>query len=227
MVKRLDEALGRLLDTLQSLKLADDTIVMFTSDHGCHFKTRNDEYKRSCHESSIRVPTAFQGPGFEAGGAVQQLVSMIDLPPTLLDAAGIPVPDHMQGKSLVPLLNRTNKQWPDDMFIQISESQVGRAIRTKRWKYSVKAPNLDGHEAPGSDEYEEEFLYDLLADPHEVTNLIGLKPYLKVAEVLSDRLVRRMEEAGEQAPRIIRAQVREELSLQYRFRTVTEEEVYQ
>ena len=47
MVKRLDEAFGRLLDALQSLDLLDDTIVLFTSDHGCHFKTRNDEYKRS------------------------------------------------------------------------------------------------------------------------------------------------------------------------------------
>ena len=57
MVKKLDEALGRLLDALKGLKLADDTIVLFSSDHGCHVKTRNAEYKRSCHDSSIRVPT--------------------------------------------------------------------------------------------------------------------------------------------------------------------------
>ena len=68
MVKRLDEALGRLLDALKSLDLEEDTIVLFTSDHGCHFKTRNAEYKRSCHESSIRVPTALQGPGLDGGG---------------------------------------------------------------------------------------------------------------------------------------------------------------
>ena len=60
MVKRLDEALGRLQDALESLSLSDNTVVLFTSDHGNHFKTRNAEYKRSCHESSVRVPTAIQ-----------------------------------------------------------------------------------------------------------------------------------------------------------------------
>lgn len=68
MVKRLDEALGRLLDALKSLGLEDDTIVLFTSDHGCHFKTREKEYKRSPHDASIRVPTALQGPEFWGGG---------------------------------------------------------------------------------------------------------------------------------------------------------------
>ena len=68
MVKRLDEALGRLQDALKSLGLADDTIVMYTSDHGSHFKTRNAEYKRSCHEAAVRIPTAFQGPGSRAAG---------------------------------------------------------------------------------------------------------------------------------------------------------------
>jgi arylsulfatase A-like enzyme len=60
-VKRLDEALGRLMDTLKSLDLSEDTIIFFTSDHGCHFKTRNKEYKRSGHESSIRIPGAMYG----------------------------------------------------------------------------------------------------------------------------------------------------------------------
>ena len=86
MVKRLDEALGRLRDALKSLALSENTVLLFTSDHGCHFKTRNSEYKRSCHESSVHVPTALYGPGFEGGGRVDELVSLIDLPPTLLDA---------------------------------------------------------------------------------------------------------------------------------------------
>jgi hypothetical protein len=72
-------------------------IVLFTSDCGCHFKTRNAEYKRSCHESSIRVPTALREPGFDGGGQIRQLVNIVDLPPTLLDAAGLPVPDDMYG----------------------------------------------------------------------------------------------------------------------------------
>src|SRR5690606_35894749 len=103
IVRRLDEALGRLFDALKSLGLDDDTIILFTSDHGNHFKTRNREYKRSCHEASIRVPTALCGPGFDGGGQIRQLVSLVDLPPTLLDAAGIPVPDSMMGRSILPL----------------------------------------------------------------------------------------------------------------------------
>lgn len=202
MVKRLDEALGRLFDALKSLNLLDNTIVLFTSDHGCHFKTRNGEYKRSCHESSIRVPTAIRGPGFDSGGRIRQLVSLVDLPPTLLDAAGLPVPEHMQGHSLLPLLNGQRDQWPTEMFVQISESQIGRALRTERWKYSVSVPGQGGSSAPGSDYYVEEFLYDLHADPHELTNLVNMANYHDIKATLRNRLIERMVEAGETAPTI-------------------------
>ena len=137
MVKRLDEAYGRVLDALKSLGIADETIVLFTSDHGCHFKTRNDEYKRSGHESSIRIPAVLSGPGFKGGGRIAELVSLLDLPPTLLDAAGIPVPEGMQGKSLLPLVQKRTVSWPEEVFVQISESQVGRAVRTRDRKSVV------------------------------------------------------------------------------------------
>ncbi len=202
MVKRLDEAFGRLLDALKSLDLDENTIVLFTSDHGCHFKTRNSEYKRSCHDASIRVPTAFQGPGFDGGGRLRQLVSLIDLPPTLLDAAGLPIPPTMQGHSILPLLHGHDAAWPDDVFVQISESQVGRALRTQRWKYSVSAPDADAWDDKGADHYVEEFLYDLEADPHELTNLIGIRTYDEVVAKLRARLIERMVEAGETAPSI-------------------------
>jgi arylsulfatase A-like enzyme len=68
MIKRLDEAFGRLLDALKSLGILDNTIVLYTSDHGNHFKTCNAEYKRSCHDASLRVPTALSGPGFSGCG---------------------------------------------------------------------------------------------------------------------------------------------------------------
>ena len=173
MVKRLDEALGRLLDALRSLGLLDNTIVLFTSDHGNHFKTRNGEYKRSCHESSIRIPAAVSGPGFVGGGQVQQLVSLVDVPPTLLAASGLPVPAQMEGRSIMPLLRRQPVDWPHEVFVQISEAQVGRAIRTRRWKYSVVAPGKDGNKDAGSDRYVEDCLYDLQADPYELVNLAG------------------------------------------------------
>jgi arylsulfatase A-like enzyme len=205
MVKRLDEAYGRLLDALKSLDLRDNTIVLFTSDHGCHFKTRNAEYKRSCHEASIHVPTALSGPGFDGGGEVRELVSLIDLPPTLLDAAGLPVPAAMEGRSLLPLLRGERDGWQDDVFMQISESQVGRAVRTQRWKYSVVAPDADGGRVPAAERYIEEFLYDLEADPYELTNLIGLTSHRAVADRLRERLIARMVAAGEAAPTIAAA----------------------
>ena len=207
MIKRLDEALGRLFDSLKSLNLLENTVVMFTSDHGNHFKTRNSEYKRSCHDSSIRVPTAFIGPGFNSGGQIRELVSLIDLPPTLLDAAGIPVPDVMQGRSILPLTRGQNQEWPQEVFVQISESQVGRAIRTNRWKYSVVAPDKDGGLYSSSDVYEEEYLYDLHADPHELVNLLGLPSYQPIAAELRERLLARMVQTGEKIPTIQQAPV--------------------
>jgi arylsulfatase A-like enzyme len=200
MVKRLDEAYGRLHDALKSLSLDQDTVVLFTSDHACHFKTRNSEYKRSCHESSIRVPTVFTGPGFRGGGQLPELVSLIDLPPTLLDAAGLAVPPQMQGRSIMPLLRRDATDWPEEVFVQISEAQVGRAVRTHRWKYGVDAPDRKGSQDAGSDHYVEQYLYDLKSDPYELRNLVGLESHRETANVLRERLLRRMEEAGEERP---------------------------
>lgn len=205
MVKRLDEAYGRLHDALKSLDLERDTIVLFTSDHGCHFKTRNSEYKRSCHESSIRVPTVLTGPGFEAGGQRQELCSLIDLPPTLLDAAGLPVPESMQGRSIMPLLRGQPVEWPEEVFVQISEAQVGRAVRSGRWKYGVDAPQAKGG---GSDTYVEQYLYDLEADPYELHNLVGLESHQEVARVMGQRLVHRMLDAGEREAAIQPAEAR-------------------
>ncbi len=200
MVKRLDEALGRLIDALISLDQLDNTIILFTSDHGCHFRTRNDEYKRSPHESSIRLPTAFYGGPFTGGGRLSQMVSLIDLPPTLLDAAGIAVPEQMQGRSILPLVRGEDLDWSQEVFVQISESQVGRAIRSKRWKYAVTAPEKNGWDDPGSDSYVESELYDLLADPEELCNLAGQETHRALCDVLRSRLIKRMILAGEDEP---------------------------
>lgn len=197
MVKKLDEALGRVLDALKSLHLNENTIVLFTSDHGCHFKTRNNEYKRSGHDASIRVPTAITGPGFFGGRQIKELVSLIDLPPTLLDAADIQVPSDMQGQSILNLVRGTASDWPQEVFVQISESEVGRAVRTKRWKYGVTAPNKNSFTDASSDSYYESYLYDLQSDPYELTNLIGYESHQEVAAVMRSRLLTRMEAAWE------------------------------
>lgn len=177
--------------------MLDDTILLFTSDHGCHFKTRNDEYKRSCHEASIRVPTFLRGPGFAAGSEPARLVSLIDLPPTLLDAAGMTPPAQMQDHSILA------KGGPDDIFIQISESHVGRALRTRRWKYEMIADDTDGWDDMDCDSYREAFLYDLDADPHELVNLIGRRDLAEVRAMLRARLLDRMAMAGEARPRVL------------------------
>jgi arylsulfatase A-like enzyme len=122
----------------------------------------------------------------------------------------------------MPILRGESQDWRDDVFIQISESQVGRAIRTRRWKYGVNAPDKDARKDPGSDVYEEQYLYDLLADPYELNNLVGLPMYDRVSEVLGERLIRRMSEAGEQAPTIKRVPARDSSMLEHRFRVVTE-----
>ena len=204
MVKRLDEALGRIRDALRSLDLARSTVLLYTTDHGCHFKTRNGEYKRSCHESSIRLPTALSGPGFHGGGRVQQLTSLVDLPRTLLDAAGITPPAAMRGHSVLPLLTdpAARAAWPDDVFVQISESQVGRAVRTARWKYGVTAPGIGGGEQPSSDRYEEQYLYDLHADRYELHNLVGRSSHDEVARRLRRRLLRHLREVEGAEPAI-------------------------
>ncbi|RKX28747.1 MAG: arylsulfatase [Verrucomicrobia bacterium] len=210
MIKRLDEALGRLFDALKSLDQLDNTIVLFTSDHGNHFKTRNSEYKRSCHEASIHVPTAVCGPGFNGGGRIQKLVSLVDLPPTLLDAAGIEVPAEMAGRSVLPLLGGGDRpDWPEEVFVQISESHTGRCVRTARWKYSVRCPEVTEDGNPVSrrdaDFYEDDFLYDLQADPWEQTNLIGMSNFRDVVADLRRRLVARMTSIGEKEPRFLDA----------------------
>lgn len=202
IIARIDECFGQILAELDAHGLADNTIVLFTSDHGCHFRTRNDEYKRSCHDSSIRIPAVVRGPGLPSARVVEQLVSLIDFPPTLLDAAGLPIPTAMQGRSTLPLVRGEPVEWPEEVFIQISEAEVGRAIRSDRWKYTVYAPEKDPRKDDGSATYQERSLYNLAADPHERVNLVGRADHADIARQLRERLITRMVEAGETPPEI-------------------------
>ncbi len=204
-VNSLDHNLGRIRDELDRLGLAGDTLILLTSDHGSHFRTRNSEYKRSCHDACIRVPMIACGPGFPDGELIGEMVSLIDLPPTVLAAAGIEKPGSMRGRPLQQLVAGTPPDWPQEIFLQISESHVGRAIRTNRWKYSVRAPDANGWTDPDSDQYTEDFLYDLEADPHERKNLVADPDYGDVRRELRRRLVARMLAAGDAAPEILPA----------------------
>jgi len=218
----LDEAVGRIRKELDALGIADNTLIIYTSDHGCHFRTRNGEYKRSCHDGCLRVPMILHGPGFQGGNVVDELVSLIDLPPTVLTAAGVTAPGYMRGnalqslseaaldKGLQPLAasspgDGAATDWPKEIFAQISESQTGRAIRTQKWKYAVRAPKeaVKDNSAPI---YNEDFLYDLEADPHERNNLIRDPDHAAIRAELAQRLKQRMAQAQEETPEIRPAQ---------------------
>lgn len=197
----LDANLGRVRQKLEELGMAENTVILFTSDHGSHFRTRNSEYKRSCHDACVRIPLVAAGPGFPAGQVSSKLASLIDVPKTILTAAGVDVPDHVHGHALQQAPDATDEQWRDEVFIQISESHCGRAIRDHRWKYSVRAPDQPGS-APGADVYVEDYLYDLQADPHERNNLVAEAAFADVRADLAERLKRHMAEAHEPIPEI-------------------------
>ena len=203
-INRLDENVGRLVAKLKEKGLYENTILIYTSDHGSHFKTRNLEYKRSCHDSATHTPLIIRGGPFQGGKKEDRLVSLIDLPPTMLDLAGIPIPKSYMGHSLVRELTGEEPE-RDCVFIQISESQCGRAIRTKQYKYSVRALSPTGYTIHRSPVYFEDYLYDLTKDPIEKNNLIKDRSYAFVRQKMKKLLLREMERAGEKKPVILPA----------------------
>ncbi len=207
-INSLDHNLGRIRDSLDKLGIADETVIFYTSDHGSHFRTRNAEYKRSCHDGCIRIPLIASGPGFTGGKTVENFASLIDLPPTILRTAGIEIPPAMRGLPLQDTVSGNVADWPEEAFVQISESQVGRAVRTKKWKYSVSAPDKHPRDDSCSSSYVEEFLYDLENDPDERNNLVKAPELAEVRAELAETLKRRMTQAGEEIPEIIPAKLK-------------------
>ena len=197
-VKGIDDNVGRLLATLRDQKLDQDTIVLFTSDHGCHFKTRNTEYKRSAHDSSTHIPLIVQGPGFDRGMDIDELVSHINVAPTLLEAAGVKPPPDMPGPSLQPLIARQAPDWQNEIYIEITEYLTGRALRTPQYTYCAAFPKRQA----ASDQYTEYQLYDNYADPFQHVNLVSRADRKEVSQQLRDRLLARIESVGEARPTI-------------------------
>ncbi len=191
----LDANVGRIHAKLEELGMADNTLVIYTSDHGSHFRTRNSEYKRSCHDGCIRVPLVLAGGPFQGGHAPTGMASLIDLPPTILRAAGVNIPEWMRGRPLQDLV-AGDTDWQDEVFLQISESQCGRALRTARWTYSVRAPGVSGQTAH-AERYVEDFLYDNATDPHQRLNRVSEPGLAAVRSDLRQRLLARMAAVGE------------------------------
>ena len=198
-INRLDHNVGRLIDKLKELEIYDDTVILYTSDHGSHFKTRNMEYKRSCHESATHTPLIIKGGPFSGGKTQTNLTSLIDLPPTLLSLAGIPIPAAFMGNDLTTDPDR------DCVFIQISEASNARAIRTKQYKYCVRDPAPAGYAHHKAQVYLEAYLYDLEKDPFEKQNLVKDKRYRTIRQNLKEQLIGEMVNAGEKRPLILPA----------------------
>ncbi len=201
----IDQNVGKLMDTLDALGLRENTVLLYSSDHGSHFRTRNAEYKRSCEDACLHVPMIAWGGPFMHGGRVRDLVSLIDVPPTILDVAGQTIPDFYQGRSMVPLARGTAEDWPDMVYAQISEAETGRTVRTQRYKYAVTAPEFHMGDA-FSAVYVENKLYDLEKDPGERVNLIRDPAYAGVRDDMRARLVACMKKAHEPECRILRAE---------------------
>lgn len=212
--KSLDDNLGRIIEKLKEKGLYENTIIVYSSDHGSHFKTRNkdknlngaDDYKRSCHSGCLHVPLIIAGPGYRGGKRVKELVSTASLPKTLLAMAGVNVGEKMVGENLHDVAFGDISNRKNEIFAQISESRVGRCVRTEKYLYSVFAPNKNGYESADSDIYEEDFLYDLEKDPYELNNLVKDEAYKEVRVEMAERLKYEMALADEAEPIIIPAQ---------------------
>jgi arylsulfatase A-like enzyme len=167
----VDRSVGRIHKTLDELKRDDDTIIVFASDHGFYLGEHGLSGKWLMHEESIRIPLIVRDPRLPAarkGKRNKDLVLNVDVAPTLLDLAGVAVPEGTDGKSLRPLLEGKKAAWRDHFFYEHHFHHGGRiprteGIRTKDTKYITY---FDVKPA-----FEE--LYDLKTDPHETKNLVG------------------------------------------------------
>lgn len=198
----LDENVGRIVAELKRQGIYDDTVILYTADHGCHFCTRNGEYKRSCHDDSLHVPFIAKGGVFDGGHRVSELTSLIDIAPTLLQAAGIDVPKQMRGVPMQQQLVHPGKPIHPEVFVQISESCVGRALRTPEWTYCVEAPAGTDPLLPSFPVYEEKYLYSLSRDPFQRENLVDSPAFSAVRDRLREILLRCIREEEGETPEI-------------------------
>ncbi len=178
----LDREVGRVLDHLDRAGIADDTVVVYTSDNGFFWGEHRLVDKRWAYEEAIRVPFIIRHPGLgEKGGRREQMILNVDLAPTMLDAAGLSAPKEMEGKSIMPLLRSADapgrEAWLYEYFRDYPYAVPGiRAVRTRTHKY-IEYDN----DRPAE-------LFDLAADPREKNNLLGTLEGQKLRSPLKKKL---------------------------------------
>lgn len=182
----LDANVGRILDALERLRLTDNTIVVFLSDHGYHLGEHGQWMKQTLFERATRAPVIVAGPGISSKGrSTSRVVEFLDLYPTLAALAGVRAPQGLHGRSLTPLLRDPQAKWDHPALTQVrrgpaASAYMGYSIRTEKWRYTEWDKGKRGVE-----------LYDEVDDPHEFNNLAADPKRQKVV-VEMQRLLRRV-----------------------------------
>ena len=186
-LKTLDDNVGRVLDELEAEGLLDNTLVVYTSDQGFYMGEHGWFDKRFMYEESLNTPLVMRLPkgyGLEAKGDIAEMVQNIDYAPTFLDLAGAPVPEDMDGVSLLPLLRGEHpKNWRKSIYYHYyeypAEHSVKRhyGVRTERYKLIHFYNDIDCWE-----------LYDLQQDPQELHNIYGQPGTQKIEKQLRKEL---------------------------------------
>jgi arylsulfatase A-like enzyme len=189
-----DDNVGRIMETLERAGKLDDTAILLCSDHGFFLGEWRMYDKRFMHEPSIRVPLMVRYPRIvKAGSGCERMALNLDLAPTILDLAGLTVPQWMQGQSLMPLLKGLQpttwrKDWLYEYYEYPADNRVKphRGVRTDRYKL------IHYYQAPEEFEF-----YDLQDDPGELQNLYGDSHYAELIRKLRDRIDELRKETGD------------------------------
>ncbi|MHC4120796.1 MAG: sulfatase family protein [Planctomycetota bacterium] len=183
LTSQIDYNIGRVLDELDRLDLADNTAVVYTADHGEMMSEHGAWTKgRQGYDATVRVPLMLRCPRvIPAGGRRQELACSIDLLPTLLELTHQPIPKNVQGKSLVAPARGQSRAWRDTIFSEIGTSLENQTViaRTANTKYVV-------YRQDGKATYEQ--LFDLEKDPWEMKNEIGNPRYQQMLTIMRDKL---------------------------------------